>query len=99
VPPDSDDVISPGRQYVATLLEFEVGRDQRAAPLASLDHHLAAESPAMIRFRAGKRRLVQVAGLPPAPSSQTTPRPHHHNVSERPSLRAPGRSANALRSR
>ena len=39
VPAESADVISPGHgEHLTALLEREVGRDQRAAPLAGLDH-------------------------------------------------------------
>ena len=56
-------------EHVATLLEREVGRDERAAPLACLDTRVARQSPAMIRFRAGNRHG---AGSTPGSYSETT---------------------------
>ena len=58
------------REDLAPLLEREIGRDQRAAPLARLDDDASpAQRPAMIRLRAGNRHG---AGSTPGAYSETT---------------------------
>ena len=55
-------------EHLSPLLEREVGRDQRAAPLPRLDDDRRGARPAMMRFRAGKRHG---AGSTPGAYSET----------------------------